>query len=424
MQKVLKLVAVFTLIMCFTACSDDDDNARTVSFKRAVYILSSNQAIEVEIGLSEPAGQELVVPFEVFGTAVEGEDYSLSAREFVVAPGENSAKIVITPVDNIYSDRQIRLELGNVVGYEYGNYRVALIPVETKEVITTSFVTDTYELKNFVTVSMNMYIGGSSYKNPSYPVLVPFEIDPSSTAELGIHFEIVGGNQQLVMPIGGTSAQVKLKCLKKEAGKDKIVLRMSDEDLHYLAGERNRTIITIDGPTRFEDLAGIWRMDGFTSLAHVKSSVLSGDESDLEYLPENNPVTDKLIFKTGATNRMDVSQITGDLARYLRDCDLSSVKEEEEYLYEMGDNPPFQSVLTMEMSEANVNYSVTSTKIRKAQIGFRLLDGGNTLELRVFDYEPTDFLQKTYQYRSTSSAFSKEPMKRDFTLVFKFVREN
>ncbi|MCQ4875526.1 Calx-beta domain-containing protein [Butyricimonas paravirosa] len=424
MQKVLKLVAVFTLIMCFMACSDDDDNARTVSFKRAVYILSSNQAIEVEIGLSEPAGQELVVPFEVFGTAVEGEDYSLFAREFVVAPGENSAKIVITPVDNIYSDRQIRLELGNVVGYEYGNYRVALIPVETKEVITTSFVTDTYELKNFVTVSMNMYIGGSSYKNPSYPVLVPFEIDPSSTAELGIHFEIVGGNQQLVMPIGGTSAQVKLKCLKKEAGKDKIVLRMSDEDLHYLAGERNRTIITIDGPTRFEDLVGIWRMDGFTSLAHVKSSVLSGDESDLEHLPENNPVTDKLIFKTGATNRMDVSQITGDLARYLRDCDLSSVKEEEEYLYEMGDNPPFQSVLTMEMSEANVNYSVTSTKIRKAQIGFRLLDGGNTLELRVFDYEPTDFLQKTYQYRSTSSAFSKEPMKRDFTLVFKFVREN
>ena len=100
------------------------------------------------------------------------------------------------------------------------------------------------------------------------------------------------------------------------------------------------------------------------------------------------------------------------------------MKEEEEYLYEMGDNPPFQSVLTMEMSEANVNYSVTSTKIRKAQIGFRLLDGGNTLELRVFDYEPTDFLQKTYQYRSTSSAFSKEPMKRDFTLVFKFVREN
>lgn len=424
MQKILKLVALFTLIACFTACSDDDDEARTVSFKRAVYILSSNQAIEVEIGLSEPAERELVVPFEVFGTAVEGEEYSLSAREFVVAPGENSAKIVITPVDNIYSDRQIRLELGSVTGYEFGNYRVTLIPVETKEVITTSFMTDTYELKSSLTVSMNLYIGGRSYENPSYPVLVPFEIDPSSTAVLGTHFEIVGGNQQLVMPIGGRSAQVKLKCLKKEAGKDKIVLRMSDNDLHYLAGERNRTTITIDGPTRFEDMVGTWRMDGFTSLSHVKSSVLGGDESDLEYLPENNPTTDELIFTAGATNRMDVSRITGDLARYLCDCDLTSVKEEEEYLYEMGDNPPFLSVLTMEMSEANVNYSVTSSKIRKAQVGFRLLDGGNTLELRVFDYEPTDFLQKTYQYRSTSSAFSKEPMKQDFTLVFKFIREN
>ena len=78
--------ALFSVIVCFTACSEDDDDARTVSFKRAVYILSSNQAIEVEIGLSEVAEQELTVPFEVFGTAVEGEEYSLSAHEFVVAP--------------------------------------------------------------------------------------------------------------------------------------------------------------------------------------------------------------------------------------------------------------------------------------------------------------------------------------------------
>ena len=100
------------------------------------------------------------------------------------------------------------------------------------------------------------------------------------------------------------------------------------------------------------------------------------------------------------------------------------MKEEEEYLYEMGDNPPFESVLTMEMSEANVNYSVTNISLRKAQVGFRVLDGGNTLELRIFDYEPTDFLQKTYNDRKVSSAFGKEPMKQDFTLVFKFVRGN
>ena len=92
MQNILRLIVLFSAIVCFTACSEDDDHARTVSFKRAVYILSSNQAIEVEIGLSEVAEQELTVPFEVFGTAVEGEEYSLSAHEFVVAQGENSAK--------------------------------------------------------------------------------------------------------------------------------------------------------------------------------------------------------------------------------------------------------------------------------------------------------------------------------------------
>ena len=424
MQNILRLIVLFSAIVCFTACSEDDDHARTVSFKRAVYILSSNQAIEVEIGLSEVAEQELTVPFEVFGTAVEGEEYSLSAHEFVVAQGENSAKVVITPVDNVYSDRQIRLELADVPGYAFGNYRVVLIPVETKEVITTSFAADAYILKSSLTVSMNLFIGGTSYTHPSYPVTVPFEIDPSSTAVLGTHFEIEGGGLELVMPTKGSSAQVKIKCLKKEVGKDKIVLRMSDSDLHYLAGERNRTTITIDGPTTFKDLEGTWRMDGFTSLTHVKNSVFDEDKSDLEHLPENNPQTDKLVFTTGTTNRMDVSLITGDLAHYLRNCDLTSVKEEEEYLYEMGDNPPFESVLTMEMSEANVNYSATNVSLRKAQVGFRVLDGGNTLELRIFDYEPTDFLQKTYNDRKVSSAFGKEPMKQDFTLVFKFVREN
>ncbi|MFR7808624.1 MAG: hypothetical protein ACLU4N_04755 [Butyricimonas faecihominis] len=77
-------------------------------------------------------------------------------------------------------------------------------------------------------------------------------------------------------------------------------------------------------------------MDGFTSLTHVKNSVFDEDKSDLEHLPENNPQTDKLVFTSGTTNRMDVSLITGDLAHYLRNCDLTSVKEEEEYLYEMG----------------------------------------------------------------------------------------
>ena len=39
MQNILRLIVLFSAIVCFTACSEDDDHARTVSFKRAVYIL-------------------------------------------------------------------------------------------------------------------------------------------------------------------------------------------------------------------------------------------------------------------------------------------------------------------------------------------------------------------------------------------------
>ncbi|MFR7878300.1 MAG: hypothetical protein ACLU4J_18975 [Butyricimonas paravirosa] len=41
---------------------------------------------------------------------------------------------------------------------------------------------------------------------------------------------------------------------EKEVGKDKIVLRMSDSDLHYLAGERNRRQSRLMVPRRFKDL--------------------------------------------------------------------------------------------------------------------------------------------------------------------------
>ncbi len=36
-------------------------------------------------------------------------------------------------------------------------------------------------------------------------------------------------------------------------------------------------------------------------------------------------------------------------------------------------------------------------KVRSVQVGFRLLEDNDTLEVSVFDYEPTDFLYNTYK---------------------------
>lgn len=43
-----------------------------------------------------------------------------------------------------------------------------------------------------------------------------------------------------------------------------------------------------------------------------------------------------------------------------------------------------------------MNYSATSIDERRVFVGVRLLNKNTTLELRIVDYEPTDFLTRSY----------------------------
>ena len=50
-------------------------------------------------------------------------------------------------------------------------------------------------------VAALLHIGGSEYTSPSYDISIPFEIDPASTAVLGTHYEIEGG-ETVYLPEG------------------------------------------------------------------------------------------------------------------------------------------------------------------------------------------------------------------------------
>lgn len=90
---------------------------------------------------------------------------------------------------------------------------------------------------------------------------------------------------------------------------------------------------------------------------------------------------------------------TGDMTKYFRDCDVKFLREQQLYLYEFATvgAPPRVTVSMLELSQANVNFSSTQKKLRAAQVGFRLLEDNETLEVTVLDYEPTDFLYDTYK---------------------------
>ena len=173
-------------VMVNMACSDDDNSSGAeLSFSRSIYILPSFGSLEVELRVSQAPATTLVVPVQIEGSAVLGEDYEVSGKEFVFQPNATSATLQFTPKDNLTEGREIRLSISPVEGYRLGSKKVAMIPVETKERIMYSFTSSYSRMLSEVEVWVELQgeISGKSYRAPS-DISIPIEVDPSSTAVL------------------------------------------------------------------------------------------------------------------------------------------------------------------------------------------------------------------------------------------------
>ena len=420
MRKILFVFSLLVSLSLLWACSDDDDKGPTLSFGRPIYILKAVDSLAVEVMVSEPVTEVVRVPFTVEGSAVEGEDYTLSAREFTIQPGQMIDTIHVKPKENVVGRREIRLSLQEVPGYRLWNNRWAMIPVETKDLFTGSFTQTSMDLKNEIVVSAGMKVAGEDYMYKREELRVPFEIDPESTAVEGEHYEIVGGGRELYMGVMKATADVTVRFLKKEEGKDKVLLRLVEEG-RFEAGTNGFVVINVNGPTRYEEFVGTWTSPDLISVDFIKSMVW-GHPNDCDNLPLNNPATDKIVF--GAANTLNVDGVYGDLAKYLRNCDVIYKGEEPEQLWDQDAYGIKRDVVTLELSKANVNYSAANVTERPAIVLVRLLSKGKVLEFRVVDYEPTDFLTGTYKDQMNPGWGDppQYPMRELYPLVFRFTK--
>ena len=420
MRKILFVFSLFLSLSLILACSDDDNSDPKLSFGRPIYILKAAEPLAVELIVSEPVTEEIKVPFMIDGSAVLDEDYTISAKEFVLHPGDWIDTVWVTPKENVIGQREIRLSLQEVPRYRLWNNRWAIIPVETKDIFTCSFSQTTMDLKSEVVVSMKLTVGGVDYMYKREELRVPFEIDPASTAVEGEHYEIVGGGRELIMGIQKATADVTIRFLKKEVGKDKVIIRLVEGGL-FEGGTNTSVTINVNGPTLYEDFVGAWTSPDFISGDFIKGMVW-GLPTDCDNLPVNNLSTDRIVFTAGATNTLNVDGVQGDLAKYLRNCEVVYIGEEPEQLWDQDAYGIKRDVVTLELSKANVNYSATNVAERKAIVLVRLLNKGKVLEFRIVDYEPTDFLTGTY-YDETHPGWGEPkeyPMRELYPLVFRF----
>lgn len=120
------------------------------------------------------------------------------------------------------------------------------------------------DLKSEIVVSMGLTVKGVDYMYKRDEVRVPFEIDPASTAVEGEHYEIVGGGRELVLGIMKATADVTIRFLKKEAGKDKVIIRLVEGGL-FEGGTNASVTVNVNGPTLYEDFVGTWISPTFIS---------------------------------------------------------------------------------------------------------------------------------------------------------------
>lgn len=401
MRNIVILFVCLILSVCFWACHDDDNEIKgpQLAFSELIYTLDAEKPLEIKIQVSEPVQVNTSVKFNVLGAAVQGEEYELSADEFVIPAGDSIAYIVVTPKNNYEEGKTIKLELYPIDGYVLGEYNFTLIEVLTKGQLICSFAEENYILPGEVEIRMNVKDGntGSSF-SANTDTRVPFIVGEHSTAVEHVHYEFVDNpNKEFVIPVRKSYGTIKIKFLKWEEGKTSLFLLVPDGSDRLVPGDVDQTEIYIKGLITPDRLEGKWIFKEASSIDYLRENNWYGGPEEVEHLPDNNLPTDMLEFVNGG-KQLKI-HATGDMTKYFRDCDVKFLREQQLYLYEFATvgAPPRVTVSVLELSQANVYFSSTQEKLRAAQVGFRLLEDNETLEVTVLDYEPTDFLYDTYK---------------------------
>ena len=418
MKNIISIICLL-LSMCFVACHDDDSEEKgpQLAFSELIYTLDAEEPLKVEIRVTEPVSANTSVKFNVRGAAVQGEEYELSADEFVIPAGESTASITVTPKNNFEDGKTIKLELYPIDGYALGEYNFTLIEVLTKGQLICSFQEENYVLPGEVEIRMDAKDANTGkYFSASTDTKVPFIVGEHSTAIEHVHYEFVDNpDKMFVIPAKKSYGTIKIKFLKWEEGKTTLFLLVPDGNDRVLPGDVDQTEIYIKGMTTPDRLVGKWAFKEVTSIEYLRENNWYGGLDEVAHLPENNLPTDILEFVDGGA-KLKV-HATGDMAKYFRDCDVKFLREQQLSLYELAGigRPPMVTASMLELSQANVNFSGTNEKLRAVQVGFRLLDDKETLEVTVLDYEPTDFLYDTYKSNADYAAEGDFPM--DFHMV-------
>lgn len=385
----IKAFALVLVAFFVASCTKKDDYKimTVIGLTQELYGIDLNNEATLTVLSSGPVTGE--VPFVVLGALKEGVDYELMNKSFVF---DNSmeAHVRIKFLKNVPADVLLEVKL---LPISFGTLALSRsqIGIDTDEAILYTFDKSLYYMTETVDVTLVLSKITGTFLTET-PITFELEVDKeASTAVEGKHFSFSTGNK-ITVAAGKSRGTVKLKLLKEETGKDKIVLKVKKPSEIFQPGNFDEGTVLIY-LTSFERLTGSWKHVSLLTYDYLALNTgWAGD--DPAKLPKNNTAKDILTFDK---DKLTVS-MTGDLKKYFRNTNLVKKGETIEVLYEESGFPPPKVNVMLVEGTANVSFSSTKIVERKAEIGLRLrvIDGKEYLDVTIRDYEPIDFLKNTY----------------------------
>lgn len=394
----LLLMAILAIVS--VSCNDDDDSSGAkLSFSRSIYILPSSGSLEVELRASTAPETDLTVPVNIEGTAILDEDYEISAKEFILKAGETSAVLTLTPKNNLTADREIRLSINPVAGYTLGDKKVAIIPIEIKEHIMYTFKPISFRLLSEIDIRIEVQgeNSGTKFKAPM-DIVIPLEIDPSSTATLDEDFEFDNDITSITIPQGSNYANFKIRI--KEGAEDyvgkNVILKLNtptDNSELYYPGSFTSYNIKLD-QLKFTDMLGKWKPGQITN-KDLFINMEIPDEEWVGMLPENNDANDYLEFVHNDDGTdMIVPHLTGSLTSYFCNPNGHTIVFSEIGHYEDFATWEEYDISYFTISQINTLFSRKRTELGDVAIGLDKIDDNNII-IYFHEYTPTDFFVQT-----------------------------
>ena len=398
----MKKLVYFLFVSCviaFASCSSDDDDVKEavqLNLDKAHYTLAKG-SVEVKLLADAAPATTISVPVSFAGTAVEGTDFNASAKAFTLKAGETEATITLTRIEESIgeTDKELVVNLGTAPeGFRIGVLNYTSVALLSSNAVIMSFdnATDVLTESGSYNVALTRLQGGTYLVTEAMQLEV--EVDGSSTAVEGTHFEFVGGTHASI-PVKKNRGTVNIKFLKKEAGKDKLVLRLKEKD-GFGYGNNPTITITIQGQYL---LAGTWAFDKIVNKDYYESAWYI-DTSDFP----TGTSSDQIKFEgTSYQEYTFIPTLSGDLKNYFgtESCTVTYVGELEKTLEEqsgMGSRV-IVKVATLKFPSVNANFSATNKNMREAVVSFRIIqsEGKEILECTIDDFEPTDFMADIYE---------------------------